>query len=209
VSTILSYVFLGLSLAAPIGPINAAQMDRGLKGGFLPSWFVGLGASIADLMYMLLVFLGLVHFINIPIIKTFLWLFGAFVLIYTGVESLKGAGLIQAIDMRQSREPLIKSFFAGFLMSLSNPLTILFWLGIYGSVLAETASQFGTHELILYSSSIFAGLLIWDISMAAISSSFRRFLTNGLIIFISIVSGLSLLGFGAYFGMEGLKLLLK
>ena len=26
--------FLGLSLAAPIGPINAAQLDKGIKSGF-------------------------------------------------------------------------------------------------------------------------------------------------------------------------------
>lgn len=33
-SIFLSYVFLGLSLAAPIGPINAAQLDKGIKMGF-------------------------------------------------------------------------------------------------------------------------------------------------------------------------------
>lgn len=42
-SVFLSYIFLGLSLAAPIGPVNAAQLDKGIKGGFLHAWFVGLG----------------------------------------------------------------------------------------------------------------------------------------------------------------------
>lgn len=32
-----SCVFLGLSLAAPIGPVNAAQMDKGIKHGFIMS----------------------------------------------------------------------------------------------------------------------------------------------------------------------------
>ncbi|HSU80296.1 MAG TPA: LysE family transporter [Candidatus Angelobacter sp.] len=208
-SAILSYVLLGLSLAAPIGPINAAQMDRGLKGGFLPSWIFGLGAISADVLYMLMVYLGLVHFINVPVIKTFLWLFGSFVLFFTGIESLKGVGQLQVRDFRQSKEPLIKSYISGFLMSLSNPLTILFWIGIFGSVFAETASNFETHDLIIYSGSIFMGIFIWDISMAAISSGFRRLLTNGLIKFISIISGLSLIGFGFYFGKEGLKLFFK
>ena len=40
-----SYIILGLSLAAPIGPVNAAQLDHGIKNGFLHSWFVGLGAN--------------------------------------------------------------------------------------------------------------------------------------------------------------------
>ena len=48
-SIFLSYLFLGISLAAPIGPINAAQIDEGIKNGFIHSWTVGLGAMIADI----------------------------------------------------------------------------------------------------------------------------------------------------------------
>jgi len=80
-----SYVLLGLSLAAPIGPVNAAQLDRGIKYGFLHAWLVGVGAVLADGVYMLIVYLGLVSFINTPFIQTFLWLFGCFVLLYTGI----------------------------------------------------------------------------------------------------------------------------
>ncbi|MCS0542837.1 LysE family translocator, partial [Aeromonas veronii] len=57
-----SYVLLGLSLAAPIGPVNAAQLDRGIKYGFLHAWLVGVGAVLADGVYMLIVYLGLVSF---------------------------------------------------------------------------------------------------------------------------------------------------
>lgn len=206
---ILSYVLLGLSLAAPIGPINAAQMDRGLKGGFWPAWCVGLGASSADFLYMLVVYCGLVHFINIPIVKTFLWLFGAFVLIYTGIEGLKGLGSKKVEGLTRGTESNFKCFITGFFMSLSNPLTILFWLGIYGSVLAETATKFGTHELLIYSGSILLGLIIWDISMAAIAGSFRMFLTTRLIQVIGLVSSISLLGFGFFFGYQGILLILN
>ena len=71
-------------------------------------------------------------------------------------------------------------------MSISNPLTILFWLGIYGSVLAKTAATYETSQLILYSSAIFIGLLIWDFTMAGISSNFRKYLTSKLLIGISL-----------------------
>ena len=40
----LSYILLGLSLAAPIGPINAAQIDKGIRNGFMHSWLIGVGA---------------------------------------------------------------------------------------------------------------------------------------------------------------------
>ncbi|WP_042147333.1 LysE family transporter [Paucisalibacillus sp. EB02] len=203
-----SYILLGLSLAAPIGPVNAAQLDRGIKGGFLPAWFVGLGAITADALYMLIVYLGVVHIVEIPFVQTFLWLFGGFVLTYTGIESMISAKEIKAGHER-TKEPLHKSFFAGFIMSITNPLTILFWLGIYGSVLAKTASSYGLETLILYSGAIFIGLLTWDIAMAAVSSGFRKVLNERVLTGIAIFSGLALIGFGFYFGWQGVSLLLE
>jgi L-lysine exporter family protein LysE/ArgO len=90
-------------------------------------------------------------------------------------------------------------------MSLTNPLTILFWLGIYGSVLVETATSYGTNELIFYSTAIVSGILLWDFTMAFLASSFRRLLTDRLLTLISMASGLSLIGFGLYFGSEAFK----
>lgn len=207
-SLIFSYIFLGISLAAPIGPVNAAQLDRGIKGGFLNAWLVGLGATLADIIYMLFVYLGLVHFLEIPILKTFLWLFGFFVLVYTGVESLLGAGKISMSNQRTS-PTYSKSFFSGFFMSLANPLTIMFWLGIYGAVLANAKASFSTNQLIVYSSAIIFGLLIWDVTMACVASTFRKFLTNNLLIAISIISGFSLIGFGLYFGYQAVKMFMQ
>ncbi|WP_409271073.1 LysE family transporter [Neobacillus sp. SCS-31] len=204
----LSYVLLGLSLAAPIGPINAAQLDRGIRYGFWHSWLTGVGAAAADGIYMIIVYAGVVNFIDTPIVQTFLWLFGAFVLLYTGVESLINIkGL--TISGNRKKEPLIKSFMSGFLMSLSNPLTILFWLGIYGSVLAKTAATSGHGQLILYSAAIFSGLLIWDISMATLATGAKRYLTSAFLTAISVISGLSLIGFGLYFGWQGIGALLS
>ncbi|MFD1738490.1 LysE family transporter [Bacillus salitolerans] len=200
-SVFLSYIFLGLSLAAPIGPINAAQLDRGIKNGFFHAWLIGLGSVVADIIYMCLVYLGMVHFIEIPIVKAFLWSFGFFVLTYTGIESMISAGQI-GVTTRGEVESKIKTFLTGFLMALSNPLTILFWLGIYGSIIAKTASNFTMNQLATYSFAIILGLLLWDVSMAALSSSFRNLLTTKLLKIISILSGLSLIGFGLYFGIQ-------
>jgi L-lysine exporter family protein LysE/ArgO len=197
----LSYILLGLSLAAPIGPINAAQIDRGIRNGFMHAWLIGVGAVVADGVYMLVVYIGIVQFLENSFMKTFLWFFGCFVLIYTGVETLLNANKLN-LENSRSREPLIKSFFSGFFMSISNPLTILFWLGIYGSVLAKTAASYESSHLILYSSAIFIGLLIWDITMAGIASNFRKFLTSQLLVGISLLSGVSLIGFGIYFGFQ-------
>jgi len=186
--------------------VNAAQLDKGIRGGFLHAWFVGLGALSADLMYMLLVYFGVVHFLNTSFMKSFLWLFGFFVLTYIGIDSLKQAGKIPDGGMRGS-EPLRKSFLSGFFMSISNPLSILFWLGIYGSVLAQAAAHMRTQDLIINSSAIIVGLLVWDFTMAGFASVFRKLLTDRVLMLISILSGLSLIGFGLYFGYQAFLLL--
>jgi len=202
----LGYVFLGLSLSAPIGPINAAQLDAGIKKGFWHSWLIGLGAMTADIVYMLMVYMGIVHFINIPFMQAFLWLFGSFVLIYTGVESL--LGIEQAMETKRNNgDTRLKSFMSGFLISLSNPMTILFWLGIYGSVLAETASKYNVEQIIMYSFAIIFGILIWDVSMAGVASYARKLFTSRILKGISILSGVSLIGIGLYFGYKAIDLL--
>jgi threonine/homoserine/homoserine lactone efflux protein len=199
----ISYIVLGLSLAAPIGPVNAVRLEKGLKNGFWHAWIVGAGSMIADGVYMLIVYLGLVQFLDSPMIQTFLWLFGGFILLYSGIEGMMNANKISVTYIR-SKESLLKCFFTGFIMSVSSPLSILFWLGIYGSVLAKTASSFGTGQLLVYSCMIFIGLALWDIFVAGLTSGFRRFLTSKAIIIISMLSGLSLILFGVYFAYQGI-----
>ncbi|MDQ0059900.1 LysE family transporter [Paenibacillus harenae] len=199
-----SYILLGFSLAAPIGPVNAAQLEKGIRHGFWHAWLIGLGAMAADAIFMLLIYFGLAHFLATPFAKTFLWLFGGFILIYTGVESFKKNNTVSVSDNRSS-ESHAKSFYSGFLMTFSNPVSILFWLGIYGSILAKTAERYGTLELLLYSSGIFIGLMLWDVAMASISSIFQKFLNEDVLVFISRAAGVCLLCFGVYFEWQAIK----
>lgn len=171
------------------------------------AWAVGLGAVSADIIYMLLVYFGLIHLLDDPFVKVFLWLFGFFVLVYTGVDSIKNTGDISVAGLRGDDASLSRSYVSGFLMSLFNPLSILFWLGIYGSILAEAASNYPMQQLLIYSGAIVLGILLWDVTMAAASSLFRKYLTVRVLKVISVLSGLSLIGFGFYFGVQAARLL--
>lgn len=193
----LSYILLGLSLAAPIGPVNAAQIDHGIRHGFWHAWLVGLGAMAADALFMVMIYFGFAHLIHVPFIKTFLWTFGCFVLIYTGVESIKHADISFSADNDRDKKRS-KSFMNGFIITLSNPLSILFWLGIYGSVLAKTAETHDALHLLLYSLGIFLGLLLWDIMMAAVASSFQKWMSKRALRLISQFSGFVLISVLAF-----------
>ena len=207
ISLLFSYILLGFTLAAPIGPVNSARLDKGIKNGCWHAWVVGAGSMIADGIFMLMVYMGMVHFLEVPIVQIFLWLFGGIILIYSGIESIVGANSIKLVDSR-GKDSLLKCFMTGFIMSITSPLSILFWLGIYGSVLAKTAQVNGPSSLLIYSSMIFLGLTLWDILIASLTTGFRKFLNLYSLKAISIISGLSLLAFGVYFGYQGISSIL-
>ena len=71
-------------------------LDKGIKNGFWHAWIVGAGSMIADGLFMLMVYLGMVHFLEVPIIQIFLWLFGGFILIYSGIEALANMNFLTA-----------------------------------------------------------------------------------------------------------------
>ena len=206
VGILVSYLCLGFTLAAPIGPVNSARLDKGLKNGFWHAWAVGAGALLADACFMLMVYLGLVRFLSVPGVQVFLWLFGGFVLIYTGIEAVVTANKF-TLDYDRKKDSFWSCIITGFFISITSPLSILFWIGIYGSVLAKTAANYGSSLLIVYSSMIFLGLTIWDITLAALATGFKRFLNYKLLILISIISGLSLVLFGLYFVWQGIMAL--
>lgn len=199
-----SYILLGLSLSAPIGPINAAQLDKGIRYGFWHAWLVGVGAMCADALFMLMIYLGLAQYVELPLVKTFLWSFGAFVLIYTGIESMTASHTKETDRSLSSTK--MKAFRTGFLMALSNPLNILFWIGIYGSILAQISSQYEHAQLLVYSGGIFIGIMLWDLTMAGAASGARRWMTARLLRGVSVFSGLLLIGFGLYFGYQAIKM---
>jgi L-lysine exporter family protein LysE/ArgO len=180
-NSIFTYILLGISLAAPVGPVNAAQLDTGIKNGFFHALIFGVGALTADIIYMIMVYFGVGQFIDSPYIKIFLWSFGCFVLTYTGVENLFTLKKIKINMSSGKRIRLRQALLSGFLISLLNPLTILFWLGIYGSVLAETSMSLQDNQLIIFSLAIIVGIILWDTIMAMLSSGARRYLSTMII----------------------------
>jgi L-lysine exporter family protein LysE/ArgO len=206
-SIFISYIILGLSLSAPMGPINAAQLDKGIRFGFFHAWLVGVGGMVADGIFMLLIYFGVSQFIDAPVIKLSLWVFGFFVLTYTGIEGILKSGSITKTSHQNPHETKGKAFRTGFFMAISNPLSILFWLGIYGSMLAQASGSYEAGQLFLYSMGIFLGITLWDLTMAGVATGARKLVSPVVLRVISIISGLILMGFGIYFGVQACRLL--
>lgn len=116
-------------LAMTPGPGVFATISRGLASGFNNAAFVVLGIIIGDIIFLLLAIFGL------SAIATFLGDFfvivkylGGIYLLYLGYKILTSKEHKTNIDGVQELS-WKKNFFAGLLITLSNPKVILFYLG--------------------------------------------------------------------------------
>lgn len=157
---IIQEIILGISLAAPIGPVNVEVIRRGLRHGFLSALLLSLGAATADTTYLLLIYFGLSNFINIPLIKTSIWVFGAIVLLYLGCLSVKeyfDKIYFQKTNPKAGRN----SFIAGYLITISNPMTIVWWLGVFGAIIGSSIQMVSKTAALLSSLTIIIGVILW------------------------------------------------
>ncbi len=92
-----------------------------------------------------------------------------------------------------------------FFIAISNPLNIVFWIGIYGAVLTSAIGTVGKEKALLYSIMIFVGIMIWDLFMATTIHFGRKFVNNRIMKWISLATGIILVGFGMYFGYEAVQ----
>lgn len=75
---IIHLVVLGISLAAPLGPIKVEMIKRGIAGGFWPSWLIGLGGVTGDFLFLVVIYLGAEHLFQHHFVVVFTYLLGGF-----------------------------------------------------------------------------------------------------------------------------------
>src|SRR5262245_11456627 len=88
---LLGGVLMGLSIAAPIGPVNLEMINRGLRQGFRAAFLVGLGSTLADAIYIALAYAGADPLSHQGWARIVLFTAGALVLGYLGVGALRAA----------------------------------------------------------------------------------------------------------------------
>ncbi|EEK62693.1 Transporter, LysE [Bacillus cereus 172560W] len=162
IGAIIQQIVLGISLAAPVGPINIEMLKRGIERGFWHAWVVGIGGMTADVLFMLLIYFGLSSVFMYTYVQAFMYCTGFFLLFYLGFQSVK-QGIFES-NMEYKKEEvggLKQSFMAGFLIAISNPLNLVFWFGIYGSTLSSLLTKVTKQEAFLYSLCIIVGIILW------------------------------------------------
>lgn len=197
--SVLQNIILGLSLAAPIGPVNLEIIKRGLNSGFRQAFLTSIGAMSADATYLTLIFFGLTAFLNIALMKIVLGLGGSFILIYLGFVSAKDFFHQHADSKNRQRRIFKSSFITGYFLAISSPLTIVWWTGVFGALLASQTGAQTTFSAFLSCLSILLGCFLWGFFLAIALHWGRKIINENIAGFISLVAGIFLMAFGIYF----------
>jgi len=200
---IIQNILLGITLAAPIGPASMAIIRNGLKHGFLGGFTTAVGVVLADTTYLLIVYFGLSALMGYSLVKIILWVYGAVVLFYLGYLSIRE--FFGKIDLKKYKEKKGSNlFFVGYSVNISNPMAVVFWAGIFGSILAASNHSLSKLNGLLYSLTIIIGILMWHTFLSFLSHFGNKFFKEKYFKYISLISGLILIWFGLGFGYKAI-----
>lgn len=207
--TLLQNILLGLSLAAPIGPVNLEIIKRGLNSGFKQAFFTGAGAMCADTTYLILIFFGLTSFLNFAFIKIFLGIAGSFILIYLGVMSAKEYFRKTDATEKEPHRFFKTSFVTGYVLAISSPMTIVWWTGVFGALLAAQTITHTNISAFFSCLSILLGCFLWVFFLATALHWGKKIISESITRWISLFAGIFLIVFGIYFLYRAIGLIMN
>lgn len=170
-------IVLGFSIAAPVGPIGLLVLRRSLAGGMRAGFVCGLGAAAADLCYGALAVFGVTLLAS--------WqrpaaLIGGVLLCWLAWQTLRSQPGEQAAQG--------SGFWSTFLLTVSNPMTILAFAAMVAGVGASAPGWFV--------GGVFTGSMVWWAMLSTAASLLRQKVTPGAFVWINRVAACVLFGFG-------------
>ena len=184
-------ILLGLGVAIPIGPLNILIMNYSLSS-FGRGFALGLGAMSADILYFVLLSLGvLAVFDNTWIFKS-IAIFGAIFLLYMAWACYKNASkMLAKISNTEREESLLACYLKGLGLNSINPFIVGFWLSL-SSVVASSANWMITALGVLLA------LFAWVLGLSFATSLARRIISAKAARIFSYVSAVLMLFFTAF-----------
>jgi len=185
---------IGVAIALPVGPVITELIRRGLSGGFLQGWLVGLGAAASHAILVTLTLLGVVTLFDRPLWHALLGLGGVVVLGYLGVGAFRAGVTPPSLEATEStRHP----FLVGFGIGIANPITLLWFLTVGGALIASQGEGRMGGLAVAFGSSFVIGVLCWDTVVAALAGAGRRWMGPGTLRTLNAIAGLVFFGFAA------------
>ena len=184
-------MILGFSLAAPVGPIGLLVISRTIRKGRLYGFISGLGATFADGVYGCIAGFGFGAIITFLInhsnvIKPV----GCVIMCLIGIKTFLSKTHFQQIKAKDAKN-LIGAFTSVFFLTLSNPITIVFFIALFSGLgLHIGDSYFSIFTLII---GVLVGSAAWWLILSSVTSVVRHKINEKTIGVINKISGTALI----------------
>lgn len=188
-------VFLGIAIAAPVGPIGLLCMRKTLNYGRFAGLFSGLGAAVADTIYGAIAAFGLTVISDFLLGYDFLFrVVGGLFLGYMGWETFFSKPKNMKVPKLHA-STLARHFLETFGLTMANPLTILSFFAIFASLgIVHSGQSYLSSSLIV--AGVFCGSAAWWLLLCEGLTLFRRRITPKAMQMINRIAGLLIAGFG-------------
>jgi threonine/homoserine/homoserine lactone efflux protein len=189
----------GLVLQISVGPVCIAVLHKGLTLGFRNAFSMVWGVVLVDAFYIVLSLVGITAILQAGPARKAIGLAGALLLLYFGLRYLRAPA--QPVQFERQPESPAKSFAYGVGLTLTNPLTILFWAGVLGAMMS-TRSLGGNDNLVFFALGCILATLVFLTAVALAGHSLERVLSNQVSIWLNRIVGLFLIGFALKLGTD-------
>ncbi|WP_010243539.1 LysE family translocator [Acetivibrio cellulolyticus] len=187
----------GMLLQLAIGPVCFYIFDTGSKKGFLAAESSVLAVAIVDAFFILLAILGITAFLKNDKINSLFKILGSAILAFFGIKTIMGS---ISVSPGNYVGTLYNPFVVGLMLTISNPLTILFWAGVFTSKITE--DKFEKKSLFLFGLGAVLSTIVFLSGVGAIGSIAASFLPPVIISILNAIVGIVFLYFA-------IKLLVK
>jgi len=132
-------LLIGFSIAAPVGPIGLLTIQRTLQLGPRAGLATGLGAAVADAVYGAVGAFGVTALIGaLTAARVPLVIGGALFLLWLAASIWRAPVADHAAAVRGGTD-LLRCFAGTFVLTLSNPATILSFIAVFGTLAGRVA----------------------------------------------------------------------
>ena len=181
-------IIVGVVVSAPLGPVGVLCIQRTLNKGRWYGFVTGLGAALSDICYALITGYGM-SFMDELILKhqMFLQVVGSIMLLAFGIYTFRSNPVKSLRPTSNNRGSLLHNFVTAFFVTLSNPLIIFLFIGLFARFsFVMPGSPLG-FQLVGYLA-IILGALIWWFSITYCVNKVRtRFNVRGIWILNRII----------------------
>jgi threonine/homoserine/homoserine lactone efflux protein len=190
-------IAVGIVIAVPVGPVGVLCVRRTIFEGRLFGFLSGLGAATADTIFGIVAGFGLTVVSDVLLdYQTWLRATGGLFLVYVGVSALRKQ-VVRSEAPEKNAENLLSAYLSTFVLTITNPVTILAFLGIFAGV-GFTGEEATLGRAAMLVAGVLVGSLIWWLGISLGAGLFRKSIGERHLILLNRVSGgiLTLSGIG-------------